>query len=96
MGLIQEGLVDNVNGMYKNHVFPLQMEIMAFENLCIEKGIFTKEEIDAQIEKQKQDILSRAQQIKETEDGKIEKVSEEEAELNERKAIVKANLNKED
>lgn len=95
LSIIQEGLVDNVNGMYKNHVFPMQMELYALEQLCIEKGLFTKEEIDAKVEEHKQDILNRAQQIKENAEGKLEKVSEEEAEINERRAIVKANLNKE-
>lgn len=90
VGQVQQGLVDAVNTMYANQVFPVQLETTALEKLLIKKGIITQEEIDAQVEEHKQDILNRAEQIKENAEGKLEKVSKEEADENEKKAIVKA------
>ena len=94
IGIVQEGLVDSVNTMYREQVFPFQMELWAIEQLCIEKGLFTKEEIDKKVDERKQDLINRAKQIQENADGNLEVVPEDEAKVNENKAIVKANFNK--
>ena len=90
VGQVQQGLVEAVNTMYGHHVFPLQFEESAIRSLLVEKGILTDEEIEERVKEQKQEILDRAQQIKEGENGNIELVPEEEAKENEKKAVVKA------
>ena len=89
---IQRNLVESVNVMYREHVFPAQLELVALENLLIDKGIFTMDEFNNQKEKEKQRILDKAKQVKEDENGKLKVLSKEEEEENEKKAIVKANI----
>ena len=90
IGIVQEGLMKDVNTMYSYHLFPAQMEIAALEKLLIDKGMITQKEIDDKVQEHKQSILDRAEQIKENADGSLEKVSKEEAENNEKRAVVKA------
>jgi hypothetical protein len=90
VGRVQEGLVESVNTMYGYHLFPLQMEEAALVKLLIDKGVITQEELDEKVKEHKQSILDKAQQIKENDEGKLEKVSEEEAKETENKAVLKA------
>lgn len=90
IGSVQEGLVDAINSMYANQVFPFQLEIWALEKLLIEKGFVTEDEINAKVDERKKDLLSRAQAIKENADGQLEKMTEEEADIAEKTAVVKA------
>ena len=92
MDAIQQNMVEATNTLYGSHVFPAQMEIAALEKLLIDKGVITQEEIDNKVKEHKQEILDRAKQIKENQDGELEPVPEDEAVLNERKAVVKASI----
>ena len=83
-------LMEDINTMYRVQLFPFQMMVSALENLLIEKGIITKEELDAKLEENKQELIKKARAVQETEEGNVEVVSKEEDELLEKEKVVKA------
>lgn len=83
-------LMEDINTMYRVQLFPFQMMVSALENLLIEKGIITKEELDAKLEANKQELIKKARAMQETEDGNVEVVSKEEDEILEKEKVVKA------
>ena len=83
-------LMEDINTMYRVQLFPFQMMVSALENLLIEKGIITKEELDAKLEENKQELIKKARAMQETEEGNVEVVSKEEDELLEKEKVVKA------
>lgn len=83
-------LMEDINTMYRVQLFPFQMMVSALENLLIEKGVITKEELDAKLEANKQELIKKARAMQETEDGNVEVVSKEEDELLEKEKVVKA------
>jgi len=83
-------LMEDINTMYRVQLFPFQMMVSALENLLIEKGVITKEELDARLEENKQELIKKARAMQETEDGNVEVVSKEEDELLEKEKVVKA------
>lgn len=83
-------LMEDINTMYRVHLFPFQMMVSALENLLIEKGVITKEELDAKLEANKQELIKKARAMQETEDGNVQVVSKEEDELLEKERVVKA------
>lgn len=83
-------LMEDINTMYRVQLFPFQMMVSALENLLIEKGVITKEELDAKLEENKQELIKKARAMQETEEGNVEVVSEEEDELLEKEKVVKA------
>jgi hypothetical protein len=82
--------MEDINTMYRVQLFPFQMMVSALENLLIEKGVITKEELDAKLEANKQELIKKARAMQETEEGNVEVVSKEEDELLEKEKVVKA------
>lgn len=83
-------LMEDINTMYRVQLFPFQMMVSALENLLIEKGVITKEELDAKLEENKQELIKKARAMQETEEGNVEVVSKEQDELLEKEKVVKA------
>ena len=83
-------LMEDINTMYRVQLFPFQMMVSALENLLIEKGVITKEELDAKLEENKQELIKKARAMQETEEGNVEVVSKEEDKLLEKEKVVKA------
>lgn len=83
-------LMEDINTMYRVQLFPFQMMVSALENLLIEKGVITKEELDAKLEANKQELIKKARAMQENEEGNVEVVSKEEDELLEKEKVVKA------
>lgn len=83
-------LMEDINTMYRVQLFPFQMMVSALENLLIEKGVINKEELDAKLEENKQELIKKARAMQETEEGNVEVVSKEEDELLEKEKVVKA------
>lgn len=83
-------LMEDINTMYRVQLFPFQMMVSALENLLIEKGVITKDELDAKLEENKQEIIKKARAMQETEEGNVEVVSKEEDEILEKEKVVKA------
>lgn len=83
-------LMEDINTMYRVQLFPFQMMVSALENLLTEKGVITKEELDAKLEANKQELIKKARAMQETEDGNVEVVSKEEDEILEKEKVVKA------
>ena len=87
---ISNYLMADVNGMYKNHVFPLQLRYQALENLICEKCGITKEEIQKEVYKVQQEILNKAKEsgeIVEGEDGVLRMATKEETKEHEEKIV---------
>lgn len=82
--------MEDINTMYRVQLFPFQMMVSALENLLIEKGVITKEELDAKLEENKQELIKKARAMQETEEGNVEVVSKEEDEILEKEKVVKA------
>lgn len=83
-------LMEDINSMYANQVFPVQMGHAVIEELLVEKGIITKEEIDEALEKRKQQLLEKAKAIKTNENGDEELASEDESKAIENEAVLNA------
>lgn len=83
-------LMGDINSMYANQVFPVQMGHAVVEELLVEKGIITKEEIDEALEKRKQQLLEKAKAIKTNENGEEELASDEESKAIENEAVLNA------
>ena len=63
---ISDYLMQDVNTMYSQHVFPFQIRLEAIENLLVAKGIFTKEEVNSEAERLFDELKEKAQEIKES------------------------------
>ena len=83
-------LMEDINSMYANQVFPVQMGHAVVEELLVEKGIINKEEIDEALEKRKQQLLEKAKAIKTNENGDEELASDEESKVIENEAVLNA------
>lgn len=83
-------LMEDINSMYANQVFPVQMGHAVIEELLVEKGIITKEEIEDALEKRKQQLLEKAKAIKTNENGEEELASDEESKVIENEAVLNA------
>lgn len=83
-------LMEDINSMYANQVFPVQMGHAVIEELLVEKGIITKEEIEEALEKRKQQLLEKAKAIKTNENGEEELASEDESKAIENEAVLNA------
>lgn len=58
-------LMQDMNTLYAHHVFPFQIRQAVIEDILIEKGITTKEEIDKLAEERVQKLKEQAKEIKE-------------------------------
>lgn len=83
-------LMEDINSMYANQVFPVQMGHAVIEELLVEKGIITKEEIEDALEKRKQQLLEKAKAIKTNENGDEELASDDESKAIENEAVLNA------
>ena len=83
-------LMEDINSMYANQVFPVQMGHAVIEELLVEKGIITKEEIEEALEKRKQQLLEKAKAIKTNENGEEELASDDESKAIENEAVLNA------
>lgn len=83
-------LMEDINSMYANQVFPVQIGHAVIEELLVEKGIITKDEIDEALEKRKQQLLEKAKAIKTNENGDEELASEDESKAIENEAVLNA------
>lgn len=83
-------LMEDINSMYANQVFPVQMGHAVIEELLVEKGIITKDEIDEALEKRKQQLLEKAKAIKTNENGEEELASDDESKAIENEAVLNA------
>lgn len=83
-------LMEDINSMYANQVFPVQMGHAVIEELLVEKGIITKEEIEEALEKRKQQLLEKAKAIKTNEHGEEELASDDESKAIENEAVLNA------
>lgn len=90
IGDISNYLMADVNGMYKNHVFPLQLRFQALENLICEKCGITKDEIQKEVYKIQQEIINKAKEsgeVIEGEDGVLRMATKEETKEHEEKIV---------
>ena len=83
-------LMEDINTMYSQQVFPFQIAHAVIEELLVEKGILTEEEINTALEKRKQQLLEKAKAIKTDNEGNEELASEEESKEMENTAVLKA------
>lgn len=83
-------LMEDINSMYANQVFPVQMGHAVIEELLVEKGIITKEEIEDALEKRKQQLLEKAKAIKTNENGDEELATDDESKAIENEAVLNA------
>lgn len=83
-------LMEDINSMYANQVFPVQMGHAVIEELLVEKGIITKEEIEEALEKRKQHLLEKAKAIKTNENGDEELATDDESKVIENEAVLNA------
>lgn len=83
-------LMEDINSMYANQVFPVQMGHAVIEELLVDKGIITKEEIEDALEKRKQQLLEKAKAIKTNENGDEELATDDESKAIENEAVLNA------
>lgn len=66
---IGDYLMQDVNTMYSQHLFPFQIRMAVMEELLIEKGIVTSEEINKNIEDRIKALQEQAKEIKAKEEA---------------------------
>lgn len=74
-------LMQDVNTMYSNHVFPFQMRLSVLEDIIIEKGLATQDDIAKRVEEKIEKLKEQAKEIKEP-DAETESESEKVDESN--------------
>ena len=68
MNQMAEYLMQDVNTMYSQHVFPFQMRLAVLEDIIKEHGIATEEEITKKVEERIEKLKEQAKEIKDMED----------------------------
>lgn len=82
---IADYLMQDVNTLYAKHVFPFQIQVGVLEDLLVEKGIVTKEELSAKYDEKIKDLQEKAKEIKEGKDGlRLATDEEEKQDVNEK------------
>lgn len=82
---IADYLMQDVNTLYAKHVFPFQIQVGVLEDLLVEKGIVTKEELSAKYDEKIKDLQEKAKEIKESKDGlRLATDEEEKQDVNEK------------
>ena len=69
---IGDYLMQDVNTMYSQHLFPFQIRMAVMEELLIEKGIVTSEEINKHVEDRIKALQEQAKEIKAKEEASEE------------------------
>ena len=59
---ISEYLMQDVNAMYSQHVFPLQMRCAVYEDILVEEGIFDIDDIEKRIEAHVNELKQKAEE----------------------------------
>lgn len=95
---IADYLMQDVNTLYAKHVFPFQIQIGVIEDLLVEKGIVTKEELSAKYDEKIKALQEKAKEIKEDRNGiRLATEEEEKHDVNEKVLkVVRSNKEKED
>lgn len=93
---ISHYLMEDLNVMFKDHVYPNSLKIQALINLLDEKGIITKDEINNEANKIFKEAVERAKKAKEEEMSEaIKQVIENESEVEDENAAL-AEMKEED
>lgn len=90
IGDISNYLMADVNGMYRNHVFPLQMRFQALENIICEKIGITPEDISKEVYRIHQEVIKKAKESGEVvqgEDGELKLASDVETKEHEKEIV---------
>jgi hypothetical protein len=81
ISLISEYLMEDLNTLYSEHVFPFQLRLEALENILTEKGIVTKEEIDTLVNKKWNELQEKAEEVRKRQEAN-EEAARRDSELN--------------
>lgn len=95
---IADYLMQDVNTLYAKHVFPFQIQVGVIEDLLVEKGIVTKEELSSKYDEKIKALQEKAKEIKEDRNGiRLATEEEEKHDVNEKVLkVVRFNKEKED
>jgi hypothetical protein len=63
MSELSQGLMQDVNSMYRNHVFPLQIRSQVLEELLYEKLSFSKQDIDKLCNEKIEELQKKAKEM---------------------------------
>lgn len=69
MNQMADYLMQDVNTMYSQHVFPFQLRLAAIEDILVEKGITSIEEIDVKVKERYEKLEEQAKEIKDKENS---------------------------
>ena len=75
---ISSYLMQDINTLYSKHVFQYQIQTGVIEDLLIEKGLVTKEELEKKYDEKIKALQEKAREIKEEMDGSERLATEEE------------------
>ena len=92
---ISSYLMEDVNTLYANQLFPFQIQTGVLEDILVEKGVISKEELKSRYDDKIKLLQEKAKEIKESEDGlRFATKDEEKNDVNEK--VLNALNNKED
>lgn len=75
---ISSYLMQDINTLYSKHVFQYQIQTGVIEDLLIEKGLVTKEELEEKYDEKIKALQEKAREIKEEMDGTERLATEQE------------------
>ena len=92
---ISSYLMEDVNTLYANQLFPFQIQTGVLEDILVEKGVISKEELKSRYDDKIKLLQEKAKESKESEDGlRFATKDEEKNDVNEK--VLNALNNKED
>lgn len=92
---ISSYLMEDVNTLYANQLFPFQIQTGVLEDILVEKGVISKEELKSRYDDKIKLLQEKAKEIKESGDGlRFATKDEEKNDVNEK--VLNALNHKED
>ena len=84
---ISNYLMEDINTLYGQHVFPFQIQVSVLEELLIDKDIITRSELDTRYHNKLKEMQDKARAIKEDSDGGRLATKEEDEQMNKEKIL---------
>lgn len=99
---ISKYLMQDLNTLYSRHVFPFQIQLKVLEDMLIESGAITREELDKRYTEHIRKMQEKARALKEEKGGEVRLATPEEDKIETSKKVLevlnnsKKDENKED
>ena len=85
---ISQYLMQDLNTLYSTHVFPFQIQLKVLEDMLIESGAITREDLDKRYTEHIRQMQEKARALKEEKDGEVRLATPEEDKIETSKKVL--------